>query len=77
MKRLGGVHEEGRRARARERGRDFAADVARLAHARDNHARLAGQNSLHRTDELGIDALLELQHGLGLNLQRFQRFFLD
>jgi len=69
MRGLGGVHEVGRCAGAGERGGELAPDVARLAHAGDDHPPVACEDDLDRALELLADAGSERVHGLGLDAQ--------
>ena len=77
VKGLSRMQEERRRARARERRRNLAADMAGLAHARHDDTGLAGQDILHSLDKFLIDARLERQHGIRLDLQRLHSLFFD
>jgi len=54
MKRLGRVQEVAPRAGAGQRGGQLLADQPRLAHASDDHARLASKQQIDRPAELGI-----------------------
>ena len=59
VNRFGRMEEEGRRAGARQRGGDLAADDARLAHAGDDHAAAALEEEAHRLLEAVIEAIDE------------------
>ena len=53
MNGIGGVHEQGRRAGAVERGHDFAGYMGAFANARDHHAALERQNGLYAVHKVG------------------------
>ena len=73
VRRFGGMEEECRRARARQRRRDLAADDAGLAHARDDDAPLAFVEHPHGAVEALVEAIDERQDGRGLGLQHLAR----
>ena len=70
---LGGVQEQGRRAGARQRGRDLPADDAGFAHARDDDAAAALEEHLNGAFEVAVDALDEAEDGGGLGAEHFSR----
>jgi hypothetical protein len=63
---LARVQEERGTPGAGERGGDLAAHVARLAHAGDHDAALAGEQQAAGLGEVLAEAVLEGRHGLGL-----------
>ena len=50
---VGGVHKQGRRAGAVERGHDFAGNVGAFANARHHYPAGKPQNGFHAADEVG------------------------
>ena len=73
MNRFGGMQEEGRRPRARERRRDLPADDAGFAHAGENHAAAAIAQQLHRPIEFAVEPIDERQDRRRLRFQYFAR----
>jgi len=66
---LGGMDEIGRGSGAGQRGGELAADMARLAHAGDDHPAVAREDDLDRALELLADAGAEREHGVGFDAQ--------
>ena len=71
--RFGRVQEPGRRAGARERRRDLAADDARLAHAGDDDAAAAVVEQLDRALEVAVDAIDQAEDRRRLGAQDLAR----
>ena len=66
---LTGVHEEGGCAGARERGRNFIADVARFTHAGDDDAALAVQDQVAGPAEVVVKPRSKGRNGVGLGAE--------
>ena len=73
VRRFRGMKKERRRAGARQRRGDFAADDAGLAHARDDDAPLAFEEHAYRAVEVLVEAIDERQDGRSFGLQDLAR----
>ena len=71
------MHEEGRRAGARQRRGDFAADVSRLAHAGDDHAPLTGEDQPAGIGELSVHVRCQCLQRIGFELDHFASQLLE
>ena len=69
MSGFGRVHEEGGRARGGEGRGEFAADVPRFAHARNDQSAAAVEKNADGFDEIVADAVGDHVQGFGFLLQ--------
>ena len=77
MESFGRMQEKGRRSRAGERRCNLAADMAGFAHARDDDACGAGQNTIDNFNEFIANAVLESKNCLAFNIQSLNGSCLD
>ena len=68
---LGRMHEQRRGSGGSQRGRHLAANVAAFAHAHHHHPALHRQHALHRMHKTFRQALPDLLHRRGFDVQRF------
>src|SRR5208337_3921650 len=75
VQRVRRMQKERRRAGARERSGNLAADQPGFSHARHNHASLAGEKHFDRAIERSVESCQYVLNGLGFNAENAARGF--